>query len=93
MKRNYTHVLYKVIGSTNILQLSETNLSNNSPKFTAGSRDTMGGRTVTCWERFPGYSESSAIGAEVLEKISKAVEDDETLCGWWAGIKLVETEA
>lgn len=72
-------MLNKVIGSTNILHLSKTNLGNNGPKFTTGSRDTMGRRTVTCGEGFTGHDENRGIGAEVLEKVSKTVKDDESL--------------
>jgi len=73
----YSHVFHEFVRATNVDELSEADLGNDSSELTRGSRNTVASRTVASGERFPGNNESSGIGAEVLEEVGEAVQEDE----------------
>ena len=78
----YAHVFHEVVASeftAVVLELTESNLGDDSAKLPARSRDTVGGRAIARWENFTGYNESCDVGSEVLEEVGEAVEEDEGL--------------
>jgi len=85
-------VLDESVGTTNISETSETDLSHNSPKFTRSGGDTVCGGTVTSGENLSRNDEGRGVGAEVLEKVGQAVEEDESLGSTGSGDKLVVCE-
>lgn len=89
---NLENVLDEFVCTTDITELSETDLSNDSSKFAGSSRDTVCSRTVPSWESLTRYNESGGVGAEVLEEVGQAVEEDEGLGGGGGGGELVVTE-
>lgn len=52
----------------------------------------MCGRTITSWEGLARDNESGGVGAEVLEEVGQAVEEDEGLGGGGGSGELVVTE-
>ncbi len=86
-------MLYEGIRATDVPQASESDLSHNGTKLTAGSRYTMSGRTVPRREDFAGNDESRGVGPKVLEEIGETVEEHESiLCGLGSG-ELIVTKA
>lgn len=73
MAQSNLHVLDPFVSTTDILELTEADLSNNSAKLATCSRDTVGCRTVASRENFSRNDEGSGVGAEVLEEVSQAV--------------------
>ena len=72
-------MLDESVGSTNVLEASETDLGNDSSELTGGSRNAMGGGTVTSGEGLSRNDEGGGVGAKVLEEVGQAVEEDEGL--------------
>lgn len=60
------------VGSTNIPKASEADLRDDRTELARGSRDTMGGRTITSGEGFTGHHKGGGVGAEVLEEVGQA---------------------
>lgn len=71
-----SHVLDEMIGTADILELSETDLGNDSTKLTTGSRDTVRSGTITSGENFTGDNERGGVGAEVLEEVGETVLEE-----------------
>jgi len=86
------NAIYESVCTTDITKTSETNLSNNSSKFTGSGRDTVRCRTVTSGEGLSGNDESRGVGAEVLEEVGQAVEEDESLLSSIGGGEPVVSE-
>jgi len=79
-------MLHKLIGSTNVLELTEANLSDDGAELSTSSRDTMASRAVTSGENFARNYESCCIGTKILEEVGEAIEEYESLlCGWGGG--------
>lgn len=73
------HVVDKLVGSTDILELHKADLGDNSTKLTTGSRDTVSSRSITSREDFSWDDEGGGVGTKVLEEVGEAVKDDESL--------------
>ena len=87
-----SHVLDESVGTTDVTELSETDLGNNSSKLAGGGRDTVCGRTVTGREGLTRNNESGGVGAKVLEEVGHAIEEDESLGGASGGGEFVVTK-
>jgi len=85
-------VLDESVGTTDVSKLSEADLGDDGSKFTGSSRDTMCGGTVTSGEDLSRDDEGGGVGAEVLEEIGEAVEEDEGLGSTMGGDKFVVPE-
>ena len=70
------------------LEGTEHNLSDDSTDFARGSRDTVGGRSVTCWETFTRNDKRCSVRSEVEEELAKDVQSQEPV--WW---EMVVSEA
>ena len=82
----------KLVGATDVSELSETDLGDDSSKFTGSSGDTMCSGTITSGEGLTRNDEGGGVGAEVLEEVGEAVEEDEGLGSTGGGGKLVVRE-
>src|SRR5882757_3122843 len=92
-KRRNLHVLDEFVGTANVSEAGESDLSDNSAELAGSSRDTVSGGTVTGREDFSRNDEGSGVGAKVLEEVGQAVEEDESLlCAGGSG-ELVISEA
>ena len=92
----YAHVFHEVVASeftAVVLELTESNLGDDSAKLPARSRDTVGGRAIARRENLTGYNESCDVGPEVLEEVGEAVEEDERLSCRRSGSQLFVSEA
>lgn len=58
------------IGTTDVAKRSETDLGDDSSKFTGSGGDTVCGGSVASGEDLTRDDEGGGIGAEVLEEIS-----------------------
>lgn len=67
------------VGTTDVTKTSETDLGNDGSELTRRGRDTMCGGTVTSGEHLTRDDEGSGVGAEVLEEVGQAIEEDERL--------------
>ena len=76
-----------------VLELTESNLGDDSAKLPARSRDTVGGRAIARRENLTGYNESCDVGPEVLEEVGEAVEEDEGLSCRRSGSQLFVSKA
>lgn len=76
-----------------VLELTESNLCDDSAKLSAGSRDTVGGRAIARGKNFARYHESCDVGTKVLEEIGEAVEENEGLSRRRSGGQLFVSEA
>lgn len=85
-------MLHKFVCSTNILELGESDLRHNSTKLSASGRNTVGCRSVTRREYLSRSNECGGVWPEILEEISKAVKEDESLLRRFGGCKLVVAE-
>lgn len=85
------NVVEPSISAADILQASETNLSDNGAELATGSRDTVSRGPIPSWEGFAWNDEGSDVRAEVLEEIGEAVEEDKGALG--VGNKRVISEA
>ena len=86
------HVLDKRIGTADIFELSKAHLSNDSAKFAACCRNSMGGGPIACRKNFPWDDESGGVRAKVLKKIGKTVEDDKYFGGGSCACKIFIAE-
>lgn len=84
---------YERISSTNACELSETHLSNNCAKLAAGGGNTVGSGTVSCGIHLSGDNECSNVGAKVLEKIGKAIKENERLLSGGAAFQSIVSES
>lgn len=80
------------VRATDVSERSETDLGNDSTKLSRGGRDTVCGGTVTSGEDLTRDDEGGGVGAEVLEEVGHAVEEDEGLGSSRTGDKLVVSE-
>ena len=78
-KQSNSHVLDKLVRATNVLKLCEPYLRNDRTKLSRRSRDTVSRGPVARGENLTGDDERRRIGAEVLEEVGEAVEEDERL--------------
>ena len=76
-----------------VLELTESNLGDDSAKLPARSRDTVGGRAIARRENLTGYNESCDVGPKVLEEVGEAVEEDERLSCRRSGSQLFVSKA
>ena len=74
-------------------QASKADLRDDSAELAGRGRDTVGSRTVASREDLAGNDERSRVGAEVLEEVGKAVEEDERLLGGVAALQSAVAEA
>lgn len=66
-------MLDKNVRSTNVFELTETDLGDDSTELSAGGRDTVRGRAIAGRKNFSRYYECCNIWAKILEEIGKAV--------------------
>lgn len=78
--------------AANILETRETDLRDDGAELARRGGETVACRTVTGGERFSGYDESGGVGAEVLEEVGEAVEEDERLGRRCGGNQLLVAE-
>ena len=78
--------------TANVAKLGETDLGDDSSKFSRSSGDSVCGRTVTSGEGLTRNNEGGGVGAEVLEEVCEAIEEDESLGSTGAGGKLIVGE-
>ena len=74
-----SQVVNELVLATNVDELAETDLCDDSAELAARGRDTVRGGTVAGRERLPRYDERRRVRAEVLEEVREAVEEDERL--------------
>ena len=86
-------MLDESVGTTNVLETSEADLSDNSSELSRRGRDTVCGGTVTGGEDLARDNEGGGVGAKVLEEVCQAVEEDESLGAGRSGDELVICEA
>lgn len=107
--RHSTHVLKELALAANVDKLGEADLGDNGTELAGGSRDTVGGGTVTGREGLAGNDEGCGCGesvlwtleyqllltvrAKVLEEVGHAVEEDEGLLSRRGRLHLVVGEA
>ncbi len=72
-------MLHKLVRPADILEFTETTLSNDSARLPASSRETMRSGAIAGWKNLSRYNEYCHVGAEILHEISKAVEEDKRL--------------
>ena len=89
----HLHVLDEFICATDILELTEPNLGDNSTKLAASGGDAVGSWTVTSGEYLSGNNEGRGVGTKVLEEVGQAVKEHECLGGTCCSDKLVVSEA
>lgn len=77
----YSHVLDKLIGSSDILQASKPDLGDNGTEFTGSSRNTVSRRTIAGREHLSRNNKCGRIWAEILEEIGQAIQKNEGFCG------------
>jgi len=70
-------MFYELSGSSDIHQLGKADLCNDGTNLATGSRDTMSSRTVPCRKSLSRNDEGRRVRSEVLEKVGKAVKEDE----------------
>ena len=87
-----SHVLDESVGTTDITKTGESDLGNNSSKFSGGGRDTVSGGTVTGGENLSRNDEGGRVGAKVLEEVRQTVKEDEGLGSSASGRELVVCE-
>jgi len=80
------------VGATNVTKRGEPDLGDDSTKFAGSGGNTVGGGTVTSGEDLTGDDEGGGVGAEVLEKVGEAIEEDESFGSTSGGDKLVVAE-
>ena len=90
--KGHSHVLHESVSTTNVTKLGESDLGNNSTKLSGGGGDTMGSGTVASGEDLSRDDEGGRVGAEVLEEVGQAVEEDESLGSTTGGNELVVGE-
>lgn len=69
------------IGTADIFELSKAHLSDDSAKFAACCGNAMGSGAIACRKNFPRDDEGGGVGAKVLKKIGKTIEDNEYFGG------------
>ena len=74
-------------------EASKADLCDDSAELAGRGRDTVGSRTVASREDLAGNDERSRVGAEVLEEVGEAVEEDERLLGGVAALQSAVAEA
>ena len=74
-------------------EASKADLRDDSAELAGRSGDTVGSRAVARREDLPGYDERCRVGAEVLEEVGEAVEEDERLLGGVAALQSAVAEA
>lgn len=67
--------------ATDILKTGETDLGDDGTELARGGRDTVARAPVAGREDLSGDDESGGVGAEVLEEVGEAVEEDEGALG------------
>lgn len=70
-------MLHEFVRAADVLELTEADLRDDGAELAAGGGDTVRGRAVAGGENFPRDNEGGGVGAEVLEEIGEAVEEDE----------------
>jgi hypothetical protein len=80
------------VGATNVTKRGEPDLGDDSTKFSGSGGHTVGGGTVTSWEDLTRDDEGGDVGAEVLEKVGEAIEEDESFGSSAGGDELVVAE-
>lgn len=85
-------MLHEFVRAPNVNKLSKTDLGNDSSELARGSRNTVGCRTVTSWECLSRNNKSGGVGAEVLEEVREAVQEDECALARGSGLHFVITE-
>lgn len=73
------HVSQECVGSSDIWKLGETDLGDDSTKFTGSSRNTVSGGTISGGEDLSRNNKGGGVGSKVLEEVGKAVKEDECL--------------
>lgn len=63
--------------ATNVLQAGEADLGEDGAELARGGRDTVTRGPVARREDFSWNDEGRGVGAEVLEEVGEAVEEDE----------------
>lgn len=91
-RMNNVHMLDELVGTANIPETRETDLSNDGTELTACRGNTVRGRTVTSGERLTRDDEGSRVGPKVLEEVGKTVEEYEGFLGARSSSKFVVSE-
>src|SRR5258708_1022263 len=65
--------------STDILELTEPDLGDDSTQLATSGGDTVSGRTITSGEDFSRDDECGCVGTKVEEEIAQAVEEHKGL--------------
>ena len=71
---------------------SKADLCDDSAELARCSGDTVCGRTVARREDLAGRDERGRVGAEVLEEVGEAVEEDKRLLGAGAALECAVAE-
>ena len=86
-------MLDKLVLPSDILQARKADLRDDGAELATRGRNSVCRRAVPRGEHLSGNDERGRVGAEVLEEVGEAVEEDERLRGRRSRGKFVVTEA
>ena len=86
-------MLNKLVRPADVRHLREADLGDDRAELATRGGDAVRGRAVARREDLAGNDERCRVGAEVLEEVGEAVEEDERLLGGVAALQSAVAEA
>jgi hypothetical protein len=85
-------VFDEFVGASNVYHPREADLRDDGAELPASGRDTVAGGAVASGEDFARYNERGGVGAEILEKVGQAVQENERVLPPGSSDELVVAE-